>query len=376
MIAGQKSTRRSFAKGKTVRTVAIVVLCALLTTVSGVAQINLCEAICSVAWSPTDEHLLAAVDTNGLWLFDVREPDAEPQFFPHPNSIDVSFDPTGNRIAVITCSLPSNVATDCSSTLSLFDLADQSWEPLAAFDFKIDDVEFSPDNRYLAFKQYGSGGSGIQLIDLASGESSAFTQCAFTCTTNAIAFDAHSELIAISNGWYGYGTVGYEHWGISVWNLTTHFLVAYNDQPLLFAPDWRFIAPDVMFTESGTEIVFIGYDTAAFRWDFLTGITTPLRSFTDADPDYLNQLNFSAPPPDFLTGLVFYNRSQGRRLFVWEYESGDVVFTRDMPNNTVIDQIALNSTGEYLVYTSSWEGDTIDVWELHTERNFQLQVGE
>jgi WD40 repeat protein len=195
-----------------------------------------CSGICNLEWSPVEENLFAAVDEFGLWLIDTNESNSPPQFFPHEFATSLSFDPTGKYVAVTSCPALVAPTEQCNGSISLFDIQEQSWTELGAYDYTISNVKFSPDGRYVAFQKDERGVWGIQLIDLTTNNTFQITDGMDRIFTNLVvnyAFDPQSDYIALSNG--AYGTEGHAFWGLSLWRLSDQALQAFTDGSILAA---------------------------------------------------------------------------------------------------------------------------------------------
>jgi WD40 repeat protein len=287
-------------------------------------------------------------------------------FFPHGNSTSLSFDPKGKHVAVTSypgVTFPTDI---CNGTLSLFNIEEQSWEQLAAYEYNIDNVKFSPDGRYVAFQKDEIGEWGIQLIDLTTNNTFSITDGTDRIFTNVVidyAFDPQSNYIALSNG--AYGTEGHAFWGISLWRL--------SDQTLQARTEGSILAADLTFTETDSSIMFVKYDTEVSVWNYNTGVIASLNKPNETVGDNLHRLSFSNPPTYLLGALLDDWHPGDRMLFVWDIQSGKQVFFRDMPEDSFTDLITINPTGEYIAYSSTVdERRIVDLWEQTTgsSKNF------
>jgi WD40 repeat protein len=341
----------------------IFILLASSTVVSAQSAAD-CSGICDLAWSPVEENLLGAVDEFGLWLIDTNESESDPQFFSHEFTSSLSFDPTGQYIAVTSC-LALAVPTDpCNGSISLFDMQDQSWTELGVYDYRISNVKFSPDGRYIAFQKDEIGEWGIQLIDLVTKDTYPIGDQNLTNLVIEYTFDSQSNIIAISNGAIPYA--GESFWGLSVWRLSDQTLQARTEDDIL--------AADLTFTESGSDLMFTLYDTQVFVWNYQTGLISPFRELVEIISDDLHRLSFSYPPTYLLAALLDdWRLPSDRILFVWDIQSSEQIFFLDMPEDSFANLITIDSTGEYIAYSSTvYEGKVIGVWERTTGTHQQI----
>lgn len=327
---------------------------------------TICRGICDLAWSSVEEDLLGAVDEFGLWLYDISEANNPPQFFPHEYATSLSFDPTGRYIAVISCPNLIIRTDPCNGLISLFDIQEESWTALKAYNYNISNVNFTPNGRYIAFEKDARGALGIEVIDLTKNNTLSIVNGPMTNAVIDYAFDRQSNYIAVSNG--AFGTEGHAFWGISLWSL--------SDQTYLATTEGSRLAAALTFTETDNDILFITYDAQMFGWKYQTGDISTLGSFVENAPfDNLHRLSFSQPPTYLLAALIDGEFVSDRKLFVWDIQSGDQVFFRDMPEDSFTDLITINSTGEYIAYSSTInDGKLIDIWERATGSTRQVEM--
>jgi WD40 repeat protein len=337
----------------------IFILLASVTIISAQPYAD-CSGICDLAWSPVEENLLGAVDEFGLWLVDLNESESDPLFFSHENSASLSFDPTGQYIAVTSCPALAVPTDPCKGSLSLFDLHDQSWTELGAYDYRLDNIKFSPDSNYMAFQ---IGERSIQLIDLITNETFSITDRILANVITDYTFDPQSNYIALSNG--AYGTEGHAFWGISLWRL--------SDQTLQTRTEGSILALDLTFTETKSNIMFVKDNTEVLVWDYNTGVISSLNKLNETVGDNLNRLSFSYPPTYLLAALLDDWHPGNRTLFVWDIQSSEQIFFLDTPEDSFTDLITINSTGAYLAYSSTVdEGKIVGVWERTTDTHQQI----
>jgi WD40 repeat protein len=335
------------------------------TTVVAEQRPGDCSGICDLAWSPVEENILGVVDEFGLWLYDTNETDA--QFFPHENATSLSFDPTGQYVAVTSCADWTNPTDPCNGSISLFDIQEQSWTELRRFNYSIGNVKFSPDGRYVTFENDEIGAWGIQMIDLTTNDTFTIGDQRLTNLIIEYAFDPQSNTIAISNG--DIGTEGHVFWGLSVWKLSDQTLQGFTDESLL--------AADLTFTETDTTIMFVEYNTEISLWNYSTGVISSINKMNETVGDYLHQLSFSNPPTFLLAALLDDWHPGDRMLFAWNVQSGEQVFFRDMPEGSFTDLIVINPTGEYIAYSSTVdERKIVRVWERTTGSTRQARISE
>jgi dipeptidyl aminopeptidase/acylaminoacyl peptidase len=278
----------------------------------------------------------------------------------------LSFDPTGQYIAVTSCPALTAPTDSCKGSISLFDIHEQSWTELGAYAYSISNVKFSPDGRYVAFQKDERGAWGIQLIDLITNDTFQITDGVDRIFTNLVidyAFDPQSDYIALSNG--AYGTEGHAFRGLSLWRLSDQTIQAFTDGSIL--------AADLTFSETESSIIFVEYNTEVFVWNYHTGVISSVNKMYETIGDNLHRLSFTYPPTYLLAALLDDWHPGDRMLFVWDIQSGEQVFFRDMPEDSFTDLIAINPTGECIAYSSTVdEQKIIGVWERSTDSNKQI----
>jgi WD40 repeat protein len=108
----------------------------------------------------------------------------------------------------------------------------------------------------------------------------------------------------------------------------------------------------------------VQYDTEVFVWNYHTGVISSLNKLDNTVGDNLNRLSFSYPPNYLLAALLDDWHPGDRMLFVWDVQSGEQVFFRDMPEGSFADLIAISHAGEYIAFSSSVdEQKIVRVWE-------------
>lgn len=344
----------------------IFILLGSTTTVSAQPSAY-CSGVCDLEWSPVEENLLGAVNEFGLWLVDMNESKSSPRFFTRENVTNLNFDPTGQYVAVISCPSLAAPTDECNGSISLFDLEEGAWAELEAYNYNISNIKFSPDGRYVAFQNDEIGEWGIQLIDLTTNNTFTVGDQHLTDFIIEYTFDRQSNTIAISNGDIGYQ--GHTFWGLSVWRLSDQTLQARTDDSIL--------AADLTFTETESNIMFVEYDTKVSVWNYRTNVISPVNKLNETVGDNLHRLSFSASPTHLLAALLDDWHPSNRRLFVWDMLSGEQIFFRDMPEDTFTDLIAMNSTGNYIAYSSTVdELKIVEVWEQTTGATRQVTLSQ
>jgi len=331
-----------------------------------------CSGICALAWSPADEHLLGAVDEFGLWLYDVNQADSAPQLYPRENSMSLSFDPQGRYAAVTSC--PDYILFEpCHGAIALFDLQEQVWIELGAYDYLIQNVKFSPDGRYVAFQKYEHRAYGLQVIDLTTNETFSIVDQSGenrTALVRDYAFDPQSSTVAISNGSMSYEFGDY--FGISVWRLSDQTLQAFTSGGVIKAET---VAAYLTFTETDTEIIFVDYDTELFVWNTHTGTISSFGPILENTYDNLHRLSFSTPPTYLIASIVDRYAIGHRTLFVWDIQSREQVFVRDTPEDSFMNLVTMTDNGEYIAYSSSVdERKIVHVWERSSYVTRQIEL--
>lgn len=284
-----------------------------------------------------------------------------PVLIPLENTTSLSFDPTGQYIAVTSCPDLSAPTGPCNGSISLFDLQEQSWRELGSYNYNIGNVKFSPDGRFIAFEKDEIRAWGIQVIDLTTNDTFSIVDRDFTNLVSNYAFDFQSNSIAISNG----DIAGESFSGLSVWRL--------SDQTLQAFTEGRILAADLTFAETKHNIMFVTHDTEVFLWNYQTGAVSSLSKLNQTLRDNLNRLSFSYPPIYLLAALLDDWHPGDRMLFVWDIQSGEQVFFQDMPEGSFADLIAISTTGEYIAFSSTVnEQKTVEIWEQSTGTSHQI----
>ncbi|MCA0455949.1 MAG: WD40 repeat domain-containing protein [Chloroflexi bacterium] len=340
---------------------AFILMLLLNTSLVSAQPDTICTGICDLASSPTVENLFGAVNEFGLWLINTNE--SEAQFFSHENAINLSFDPSGKYVAVISCPNLAIRTSPCKGSLSLFDLQEQTWRELGSYDSAIENVKFSPDGKYVAF-QNGFGKSGVQLIDLTTGDTFTVGDQRLTNMIIEYTFNPQSTLIAISNGDIGYG--GHVFWGLSIWKI--------SDQSFQVKTRGSLLAADLTFTETENNIAFVKYNAELYSWNYYKGIVS---SVDDIVGDNLNRIRFSYPPTYLLATLSDGRLPMDRMLYVWDVQSGEQIFVLDRTDDSFTNLISINSTGEFIAYGSTvTEGKIVEVWERATGTTSQYTLSQ
>ena len=333
--------------------------------ISRAQPIYYCQATatCALAWSPSETSLLAVLNQYGLWLYDADDPDSELSLIPYENATSLSFDPSGTFIAVTTCN-HDEINASCNGTLVLFDLEAQAWETIVQYDYGIGDVKFSPDGKYIAFRQFEPNAVGVRLIDLATEQAITISDPMLTFDILDYAIDPLSTHIAISIR----GLTGHLNSQINVWRL--------SDQMLEVSTEGIVQAPALTFAPDGTGILFTDYDTKLSMWDLESGVITANRQLVETNVDNLNYLRFTDDSRYLVASLYNGQLFENRKLFVGEVASGEEVFAiNSLPNNSA-DAVSINPVGTHVAYITV-DGDEqmwVNVWERSSSTVHQMSL--
>ena len=345
----------------------ILVVISLLTIsvklkVRSQAEELVCSGVCDLEWSPTDENLLAAVNHYGLWLYDIRESESKPALFPFQNATSLDFSPDGSSIAVTACPILKAGDNPCKGIVSIFDLENESWREVAQYDDAVTDVKFSPDGNLTAFVQHNVQEQGIRIINLLLNENLTIVDDSMTVLISGFAFSPDSSLIAISNG-----NLSWQN-RLSVWSATNAELIAVKDIEGLIK--------DLNFSDTDS-IDFVTSDARVLVWDYVAGSTRLSHTMIQTTKDNLHEYNLTDQSTYLLGSLVDDGNPRDRTLYLWDLETGDEIFSIDIPPDHWHNILEINVSGEYLSASDSNDAHhAVDLWEIETNVHHQIVLSD
>lgn len=335
---------------------------ALLICVSGSAVFaqSYCLGNCDIAWSPTQDDLLAIVNDEGLWLYQA-DSEEQPRFFPHQGAIGLDFSPDGLNIAVIACA-DTETSDGCTSILSIFSIADETWAEIATLEDRISNVQYSPNAEYIWFQSDEIGRRGLQAISLISdGEDLSIVDERYTNLIADYSFSQDGKQIVISNGSTRLLEENFN--GITVWAIKEQWLVAVTEVP--------FYSPTIIFSD---DIIFVETNASVMRWDYLQNEINTIATSPDILPDVLHHFEFLMNDEATYLVVNLHDTWDKRDFRIWNISTGQEIFAIDVPKFS--DIAAVNNS--VTLYTATSTSDTdknLTIWNISDGSSKQISLG-
>lgn len=326
------------------------------TSVHGQSLSLVCDGVCDVDWSPTNANLLASVNELGLWIYYLDTPENAPVLFPVMNIDSLDFSPDGNSIIVTACEYSETAINNCNGIVSIFDLKTETWQEIARYDYPITDIQFSPDGNSVAFLQK-SQEQGLRIINLSTNDDVEIVEDALTILISAFAFSPDSSQIAISNG-----DLSWQN-RVSIWDIS-------NTQ-IITSMEVDGLIEDIIFS-SDTSVNFVKSDATISSWDFTIDTTYLINNMIQIN-DNLHEYNFIEQSHYLLGSLTDNGEPRNRTLYVWNWQTGDEIFSTDTPPDTWHNILEMNMSGDYVLASDSENEDKIvDIWGIETGEHQQI----
>lgn len=328
---------------------------------------SVCDGVCDLSWSPTDDTLLAAVNQYGLWLYEIGESGSGPILFAFPSATSLDFSPDGESIAITACPALDARINTCQGIVSIFNIKHRTWNQVRQFDYKVDNIQFNPNGNSIAFVQSKTNARGLHMIDLSSTASATIVDPLLTNLIAAYDFSPNGEYIVISNGSPVMNADDFN--GATVWDANTGLLMSRTEGNIF--------RKDVAFLPDSSSIALVENDSRVSIWNFTENIVTLNHVMIATLADPLNDYNLVDKPLYLLGSLLDDWHPRDRTLHIWNVRTLNEIFSVDVPPNHWHDLLEINSSARFLAASSSRdESQIVDIWQVKTNEHFQVVLSE